>query len=432
MYYKDYDGVKVTFPSTRENIEEHVYVVPKPTGEDDSDLIQKALDRGKGGIVFLPPYTYKSSKTLYVPEFTSFIGSGLESHIEFTGSDDLDEIPLRTIGSKSTIKPFITNERPEGVLKTQGVFICNIHVTGEEVTDETRLGGVVFADAENCHTDLVFVNYVNWSPDHNVGRRGFNLLTVRSVNCTFNRGMLDHGGYECLGIYDDSINIMVTNVLMKNGMRCSAQIHQGAKDIIFTNNTLILDEAGDYTNGNLLLHGREGEDTTVKDVLISDNIMRYTGSVEESTVGIAMIEYTEDVTINNNIIKGQTYGVNMGGMCRNFDVSNNEIDVTDIGVRSGTSSNIPGRFLEGMTKIQGNSIVGCKTGISLLNAETELITGNYINADDYGISLDTIVEGALIDNNVIKAGVSHYRGFGESDDNITIGENLLLDELEQN
>jgi sugar lactone lactonase YvrE len=43
---------------------------------DDSDGIQQAMDRGRGGIVFIPEGRYRLSKTVYVPTGTRVIGYG--------------------------------------------------------------------------------------------------------------------------------------------------------------------------------------------------------------------------------------------------------------------------------------------------------------------------------------------------------------------
>src|SRR5437764_7143714 len=43
---------------------------------DDSEGIQQAMDRGRGGIVFIPEGRYRLSKTVYVPTGTRVIGYG--------------------------------------------------------------------------------------------------------------------------------------------------------------------------------------------------------------------------------------------------------------------------------------------------------------------------------------------------------------------
>lgn len=414
MFFKDIGGVKVTLPS-----KDDVTIIDLPTGNDDSNLIQDALERGRGGKVILPANTYKVSKTIYVPENTTFVGYGLSSRIEPISYENLDEIPLRTEGITSTIKPLITNERPKGVMKTKGVLVSNIHIVGEGVVEsiDTRIGGIIFADAENCHTDMVFINYINWSTNDNVNKRGFNLLCVRSTNCTFNRGMLDHAGYECFGVYDDSSNIVATNMLIKNGMRCSAQIHQNTSDVIFSHNILMMDKAGGYSNGSLLLHGRDG--LTVSDVIISDNIMY----CDSGVAVLSVVETSENISIHDNIIKGgDIRGIRLGdldGVNQRYSIKNNRIEVDGTGIFCVEIGD--------MSAIVYNSIISrTGSGIRVDSCDALDLSHNNIKSQTYGMRVDNIEHGVFIDKNIIDAANAFYGDY-ENKAKVLMGQNMVIE-----
>lgn len=414
MRFKEIDGVMV---SVLDKEMEGISFVDPPSGEDDSELIQESLNSGAGGKVILPPYSYKVSKTIYVPENTFFEGLGLNSQIELTDSGDLDEIPFRThTSSTNVIKPIITNERPKGVLRAQGVHIKNIHVKGEGAVEssDARLGGIVFLDAEKCQTENVYVNYINWSEEHNIAKRGFALACARSRNITFNRGMLDHAGYECFGVYDDSENVIATNMLIKNGMRCSAQIHQNVRNITFSNNILMLDKGNDNTNGCFVMHGRE--DSPLKNILISNNQM--TTTVDRTSL-ISSVEYQGDVFITDNILNGTRDGIVVNGINYDFMIKDNKINVGRTGIKVSVS-------LFGASSINDNNITSGEDGIHINRCDALMINSNNLKSGGYGMRLTSEVNSAVVDGNIIDAKEGAFHEDYSNREEIMLGTNMVI------
>src|SRR6478752_7449780 len=54
---------------------------------DDSDGVQQAIDRARGGVAFIPEGRYRLSKTVYVPTGTRVIGYGKNRPLFLLGAN---------------------------------------------------------------------------------------------------------------------------------------------------------------------------------------------------------------------------------------------------------------------------------------------------------------------------------------------------------
>src|SRR5690554_424211 len=137
MNFKQYGEVLVSVPVNASGSENFTFAA-EPNGVDDHANIQKALNNGSGGTVYLAKGVYKTSKTIYVPENTTLCGMGSGTVIKLTSSAGLSVLPWRTVVSNTTCKPVIANARPQlGEGPTEGVVVKNLVVDGEGVVENS-------------------------------------------------------------------------------------------------------------------------------------------------------------------------------------------------------------------------------------------------------------------------------------------------------
>lgn len=409
MNFKQYGEVLVSVPVNASGSKSSTFVA-EPNGVDDHANIQEALDIGAGGVVYLAKGVYKTSKTIYVPENTTLCGMGSGTVIKLTSSAGLSVLPWRIVVSNTTCKPVIANARPQlGEKPTEGVVVKNLVVDGEDVIESSTthtLIGVLLADAENCHIKDVDVYYINWSLEHNVGRKGYNIGTTRANNCSVIGGNLWYGGYECLGAFDFSTNIRFQGIYVGTGMRCSAQVHQASSNIHISGCTFELASGGNYTNGNLLVHGRVASDYGVDDhdlicrnIIITDNIFMSSNEYSFGS-GIGLIEAMENLIVTNNVLNVNSNGMNLVGYLKDALVSNNRVVSLKRGMVTGKTSLSSDRKVTGVVNFSNNSIECGQAGLIIDSDDGSFsVIGNSIKSDEFSVLANGTQENAAFVGN---------------------------------
>lgn len=380
---------------------------------DDTTAIQSALNEGAGGRVFLPPGTYLVSRTLYIPDNTIFVGAGLNSKIKLSKNHTLDSIPWRTFDGGYIIKPILTNNRESGQAKN--IRVENLHITAEGVTDQyNRMGGLIFADAYNCHAEKVYVNYINWVEDLTIDYRGFNIACTRSEKISFINTMTDHAGYECIGTFDDSKDVLVQGNFIGTGKRCSAQIHRNNFNITFDANFMKQDQ--DYfadAHGCLVIHGSSTR--PAKGLTITNNFFE----VNNAYAVVSFVEFQRDVIFSGNQINGEDIiGLRINGDNKDFTVTGNKIRVN----RTGLTASCLGSLLISDNDIKAASVSG--DAVNLDGVESVNLQGNALKTDRYGVRIANVTKGVLINSNIIDAVMGSFAADYSSDPKIMIGQNI--------
>ena len=380
---------------------------------DDTNAIQSALNAGAGGTVLLPHGTHIVSKTLYIPDNTRLVGVGAGSVIKLASNAVLDSILWRTFDGGYIIKPILTNNRNSAQAKN--IYVKSIRITGEGVTDSVeRMGGLIFADAFNCHAEDVYVTHINWTNQNTINFRGFNIACVRSEKISFIKTITDFAGYECIGTFDDSKDVIVSENIIGTGKRCSAQIHRNNFNITFDSN-ICKQNQQTFTDahGCLVIHGSETR--PAKGLIITNNQFE---ALSEFAV-VSFVEFQEDVVFSNNRLNGlNMIGLRLNGINKNYTIQGNQIKVNGSGmiIRSLGGVSIVGNIVDSATSTG--------TGVDIDTTESLVFNGNTIKSGRNGLRIGTVEHGVIVDGNIIQAGLNSFASDYSTNPKIRLGQNI--------
>jgi len=129
------------------------------------------------------------------------------------------------------------------------------------------------------------------------------------------------------------------------------------------------------------------------------------------------IEYQESTSIHGNNLKGLSDGMTFGGINIGFSLKNNIINVDGIGINVSST-------MQGITSITDNDVNAGIGGIRVNRSDILKVLGNGVVTDGYGMRIDIVNKGALIDGNVIDTVGDTFYGDYSNRPEVTLGINL--------
>lgn len=330
---------------------------------DVTALWKRMLAGAENSTVFIEPGIYHFSETLTIPSNCQLIGMG-EVILKLTDATNLERIYWR---GSNQVKACIKSEET-----SKNINLKNIKLVGADNYNSGWQWGWVL-QGEGHTVDNCGAENINWlpveTPNYTNSGYGVGLMFYKAKKCRLVGGKYHHSGYQNMGV-DNGEDVTIDGTFCGAGGRTSFQVHRNSRNIKLLNSTIRQEHTGPDVHSALTLHAQDGE--YIDDVTI-DNCSIY-AQVEPSLTH-----------------RGGIQGV--GGQERNIKITNNTIVTNNWGIT-------------GVATAQGNP-------------EHWLISGNTIEADDYGVwlsgkncivkdnvkieAVETInINGTYVETNIVK------------------------------
>ena len=302
---------------------------------DDTASIQMALSCGAAS-VYIPKGIYLTSRTIFVPNGMKINGDGLNNSVILAALSPsvsgTNYIAIQYRGTDALYPIFETERNSEGIIFT-GI--------GVDGTGYLSGGGQYVAysihNTKNCKLINCGAKNINYDPINRTDVKahtiwGQSVYIFKAENVIVDGGHYEGGGYENLGT-EFAKHVVIRDGYYGDAWRCSVQIHQASKDIVFTGN--MVEQNCDKSHSIFMLHGRRG-DLEINSVYITNNYFygRTNGELGRRG-GINNVYGNEnDIHIVNNTIDvdhyaisdaGEGWGSNEDGTPKDWFIYNNKI-----------------------------------------------------------------------------------------------------------
>lgn len=317
---------------------------------------------------------------------------------------------------------------------SEKISITTDHITlmgeGESILDGSSLAAstpIIFNSSD--YTNFIGLHFKNGSHyqinqgDYSICRDcifetdGGNIyaVSIRSNSMFINNKVI--GAYDSFGIVPNGSNIVISGNVFNCQSSCIELGYEGDNIVISNNNiTAYLGDGGTFSaNYGIWIYSRSGEDTSCKNVIISNNTI----DGDENTIGIKVSKHTDaeaghfvgDVLIDGNIINGVSTAIYLEdvtelGNCERVAINNNLCHV-----------NLRGVVNQGFTgvSVKNNKFYSTNNGTNAYGVfgtkAIDEVVGNYIYYFERGIYPGA---GCLILNNTIDTCVYGVRDGGTS------------------
>lgn len=362
---------------------------------DSTVFIQNALDfiATFGGKVIVDIGTYKITGTLWISSNTILEGLGYASQIVLGDDYELDSVLFRGVAGAY---PYIcTRENAEYVI------VENLRITGNKTQFENkRHFGLGFVDCSDCIAKNVMIDYINYDPTlaETYETMAYGIATMRATNINILGGRFEYGGYESVGIGDDSVNVLCDGIYAKNGWRTSFQVHRGSKNIKLINS--IIEETLTTNHATITVHG-EVDANSIDDLIIDNCIITETNKVDTTYGAIELVAvYVNRMQVRNCVITAANHGVEIKGT--DFYINNCKITAVNNALQVGSPTG---------AKVLNNIITSTAAAGAYFGTNSALldcsILANKITSKTQGVSTSnsaTLNNFKFNDNEVVSEG----------------------------
>ena len=281
---------------------------------DDTASIQMALSCGAAS-VYIPKGIYLTSRTIFVPNGMKINGDGLNNSVilaalsPFVSNTKYTAIQYR---GGDALYPIFETER-----NSEGIIFNGIGVDGTGyLSGSGQYVAYSIHNTKNCKLVNCGAKNINYDPINRTDVKahtlwGQSVYIFKAENVIVDGGHYEGGGYENLGV-EFAKHVVIRDGYYGDAWRCSVQIHQASKDIVFTGN--MVEQNCDKSHSIFMLHGRR-KDLEVNSVYITNNYFygRTNGGLGRRG-GINSIYGDEnDIHIVNNTIDVDHYAISDAG-----------------------------------------------------------------------------------------------------------------------
>ena len=294
---------------------------------DDTDAIQRALDKAENSILVVPYGTYIFSRTLNIKRGTHIIGCGANSVFVLANNFSLTPYSWRPeLGTKYNYRyPMIKTDQ-----NSFGCVIDNISIEGQTNLFKDENEDSLCIMGSNHIVRNVIVKNVNYFPQSFASRNcitpcyGINVINADTIiveNCNVERC-----GYEGIGT-ENASNVTINNCKCGICNQTGLQVHALSKSVRFTNCVVDFDTRPSITFDADI--STPMEDITVENCTFTKNAVFVAGG--ETKISLINNHFRGGISCNNNEYRegfkiiGNTIGGRVDVYCDNAIYCNNAI-----------------------------------------------------------------------------------------------------------